>query len=156
MEALPRARPRLQAVPPWAVWAGLPQPSDQPRSLSLDFPSGHCWNTQPSLCIFSLGGGSGLETQLTSFPHPLWGGPRSLGLKLGRKLVWSSRPVHCPGPSGGPLPKLPGLTLTCLHQCSPMGLPGTAALGSKLEDAARVSSRCRLEAAACTAGHAHS
>lgn len=58
-------------------------------SPTSDFPSGHCWNTQLSLCVFSLWVGAWeLETLFTSFPHPAFGGPDSLGLKPERGL-WS-------------------------------------------------------------------
>lgn len=52
-----------------------------------DFPSGHCWNAQPSLCVFSLWVGAWeLETLLTSSPHPLFGGPNSKRLEPERRL----------------------------------------------------------------------
>lgn len=55
-----------------------------------DFPSGHCWNAQPSLCVFSLWVGAWeLETLLTSSPHPLFGGPNSKEAKAREEtVVW--------------------------------------------------------------------
>lgn len=64
------------------------RPLGRPSPTS-DFPSGQCWNAQPSLCVFSLWVGAWeLETLFTSSPHPPFGGPNSLGLKPERRL-WS-------------------------------------------------------------------
>lgn len=55
------------------------------HSPTSDFPSGHCWNAQPTLCVFSLWVGAWeLEALLTSSPHPLFGGPNL-------QRVWSQR-----------------------------------------------------------------